>query len=232
MTTLQKSRVVTLVLGLVLLLAATSYGDIIATHSGKTDPATEPGLAVLSGNGALGTPVSLDLGTTDAWSINDADTGIGHTFTAGELANADTYGYSMSVNVRITAANSPTGQNRFFARANDQRFVAWWSTDSNSIPTISVHPETSRTYTLDSAGYHEYKLLVDANGLADLYVDNIERIANISPDPDAGSNYAAFAGSSAHWNSFVLTVVPEPGAFVLLATGFVGLLAYGWRRRR
>jgi PEP-CTERM motif len=28
------------------------------------------------------------------------------------------------------------------------------------------------------------------------------------------------------------STVPEPGAFVLLATGLAGLLAYAWRRRR
>ena len=27
-------------------------------------------------------------------------------------------------------------------------------------------------------------------------------------------------------------VIPEPGAFMLLATGLIGLLAYAWRRRR
>jgi len=33
-------------------------------------------------------------------------------------------------------------------------------------------------------------------------------------------------------NDLVLNVVPEPSALVLLAAGALGLLGYGWRRRK
>ena len=37
-------------------------------------------------------------------------------------------------------------------------------------------------------------------------------------------------GSQTH--GFLLTAVPEPSALLLAASGFVGLLAYAWRRRK
>jgi hypothetical protein len=236
---LQKSWVVVLAVGLSLSCAATSYGDLIAMHSGATDPETELGLDRLSGTG-VGTAVYGDLGTTDAWSVNDADTMIGHTFSAPELTAIDANGYSLSANVRFTAANSTIGQNTLYVRAadggQDKRFVVWFTTDGDMIPTVRVHPQQTRTYNVGSAGYHEYKLLVDASGIGDLYVDGVERIANISPDPDDGNKMAGFTGSSANWNSFSLDVegivAPEPNSLALLVVGLIGLLAYAWRKRR
>jgi hypothetical protein len=230
MRALSKSHVLASVLGLMLLSAATSYGAIIATHRGASDPTTEPGLVVCFGNGALGTPVSLDLGTTDAWAVNSNSTMIGHVFTAGELAMAAN-GWSMTATVRLTAASSGVNDNLLYCRVNDERYMVKIQTDANTIPTASVWPGTA-TYTVGDAGYHEYKLVVN-NGLADLFVDGVERIANVARDYDVDTNqYAGFVGSSANWSSFTLTVVPEPGSLTLSVVGILGLLAYAWRKRR
>ena len=152
--------------------------------------------------------MSLDLGTTDAWSVNDEPL-VGHRYTADELKTAAAHGWSMEANVRLTAANASIGENVIYSRVNDWRFVIQFTTDENAIPTVRVHPATDTTYTLDSPGYHRYKLVVDARGKADLFIDGVKRISGVYRDPDPGKNVTGFAGISSYWNEFRATVGPD-----------------------
>ncbi|MFZ1933982.1 MAG: PEP-CTERM sorting domain-containing protein, partial [Thermoguttaceae bacterium] len=59
-----------------------------------------------------------------------------------------------------------------------------------------------------------------------------------------GSNWTEFAANDLTYDGtfasftatglsgYAMVAVPEPGTLALLAGGFVGLLAYAWRRRR
>jgi probable HAF family extracellular repeat protein len=49
---------------------------------------------------------------------------------------------------------------------------------------------------------------------------------------DLGEIVGSGINPQGQWDAFLLTPIPEPSTFVLLAAGAVGLLGYAWRRRR
>ena len=63
-------------------------------------------------------------------------------------------------------------------------------------------------------------------------------LADGTPFANAGGGMWTYAAGGKNWSfsestgTLTLGAVPEPGTIVLLVTGFVGLLAYAWRRRK
>jgi hypothetical protein len=96
------------------------------------------------------------------------------------------------------------------------------------------------------AGAQKYDLFSNLSGSAFADWDMLTSVGPVtgwaqlkqwqSPYPPVETTGGALVFDDAQWTmcTFTATVgaTPEPSTFALLATGFIGLLAYGWRRRR
>ncbi|MAG92205.1 MAG: hypothetical protein CMJ48_00420 [Planctomycetaceae bacterium] len=99
----------------------------------------------------------------------------------------------------------------------------------------------SARFDVDTSVFHDYRLEMRPDGTADLLIDDVLRES--STGNAIGFNAVVFGDSAssgenadAEITEFSLTqsraVVPEPATLTLWVLGAVGLVGFGWRRRK
>jgi hypothetical protein len=223
-------------------IAVGAQANIISSHVDNNDPGTE-GFAVVespAGTASNGSPIND--GGTLAWSL---DTGVApeelhyeRTLTAQEITDAQTLGYTIRANVRIPTANKAlSSDGMVWTQVGDDWWLMRWKTDSSSNPTVVIHGHPTEQFVPDP-GYHLYELVVDAGGVnANLFVDSILSISNISPQNNPGGRFlfgdldSGNPGTVINYNLVQFEIAPEPDTLAMLIAG-LGVLSFARRFRR
>lgn len=145
--------------------------------------------------------------------------------------NANTYSYS-----EVMLYANGVAFARFGMQDNASTYVA--PGDPGQIVHLSADVY-SVVATLDFVAQTYSVTFTNVDTLASVTLPTVAFLSATTVD-EANSGKLTFqVGSSATpngtpWTAYVdnVSIIPEPGAFVLLATGLIGLLAYAWRKRR
>lgn len=219
--------------------APMATAQVIISHFGSTDPATEGWTAI--GSGATVGPV--DDGGTPAWFSNDTSTADGSfTFYNRSLSPAESAltasGWTLSANLRVTAVSTTSTGSAFIGFTTEARahelFLRGTSTGNVEAFIFGFGPVFTLTDGLGE--YHTYSLTGSSNvSTATLFVDGIQRAVFEPPTligPASvlwGTGASSFDGS-ANFNSVQFSIVPEPGATTLLMGGLAAAATF--RRRK
>ena len=219
-------------------VAIFGQGTIIL-HQGATDPVTE-GFTYSGAPDAVG-PVYGDLGL-DAWrtSVTTNLSRYTQLLTPEQQAQATGADWIMSATLRVVQTADYTRGNTWLAfYAGNASFPLDFGADSNGDPFVNFgNSSGTPRFVLAGAGstYHNYQLRYSTtSGIADLWVDGVERFTGIS-GLSGFSGWGLFWGelqggnSAANWNYISFEIIPEPSSLALLGCGGV-LLAGHWLRR-
>lgn len=112
---------------------------------------------------------------------------------------------------------------------NDQPGGAWqFVVDDNSGVNIYRSGDLFNSGTPGAGKLYSFVWNADSMAL----LENGVQLAVATGRSLSGSWGAfAYAGNAMSWDYVATSTVPEPTAFVLVATGIFGLLAYAWRKR-
>ena len=231
--------------------------DVIAQHSGVANPTTEGfGLSHTTYFQTLADPDWNGVNNTssngeDAWWTHDGN-GYGaqgfyyRNLTGTDLSNISTNGWRAQMRVLDNDASDDgtdvgIGLNMYTATKDFEIYVG---TDASNNPLVyqwlAPGNVTLIATTTLGFGYHTYSMVAGPGdpATANVLVDG-NTVATITGVAFSGTPQFSFGSYSptAHFNAdysqvSLSTVVPEPSALVLLAVGFVSLLAYAWRKRR
>jgi len=213
-----------------------SQGSLIFQHSGASDPTIE-GFS-FSGTGAVG-PVVGDFGV-DAWSTAGGIAYYSRGLTPQEQAIVGANDWALSISLRMVDAAGPNGSTFIRFATGTEEFALGFGLMPNGDPLVRSYG-AGTTYVLAGAGpgYHSYLLKYQSLlGTASLWVDNVERLSNISAfGPSSVAFFRWGAGQSpdyatANWNLVSLKVVPEPSSVALSICAGLLLIAHATRRRR
>ena len=257
---MKKKLLAGLVSGLLLIFFEVSASaNTIITHQGQTDPTTEGFGVVMSGSPSTVGPIANDMGLA-AWSITGQQNSQFY-YTSGalspsQMADIANHGFDLTLNARVlqnTALTYDTANPYVFAFANfdtgTRRFDVMLGINGQA-ETVVVLPTSylvsgstvqafGLSFTLSgSGGYHTYQLAYDPiTQLADLSVDNVERIQNYAGNTEYLSNWGlgwgTVFGGQGNFNSVQLqsTPVPIPGAVWLFGSGLLGLIGISRRKK-
>jgi hypothetical protein len=91
---------------------------------------------------------------------------------------------------------------------------------------VAITPDAQYLFVATTDGIYRY----DMAGNGTLIVGGFSS-SNITLAPN-GDIFAEIWPHEIYQISGNLTPIPEPSSFALIAVGIVGLIGYGWRRRR
>ena len=96
-----------------------------------------------------------------------------------------------------------------------------FSTDSSANPTVHIHGGGGGNHQILGSGYHNYELVYDpASSSADLYVDNIEVLSDLTPAENPGSIFrfgdgdGSFTGAEINYALVEMEIPGLPSAEV------------------
>jgi len=231
-------------------------------HTDANDPLAEGWAEAIPFQQVSVGPVFDDLGSGfDAWAVDDDGTASGDagfyegTLTAGEAADSETGGWTLSARLRSVDVPDPDGGGPVLG-ADAAPFVSYrdgattwqlhFQTEANDDLTVYLATDfdmidgLTHTVVGGALDYHLYELAFDpGTGLAALSVDGAEVITgypgapfvNAPPRVVFGSGTSAATG---HGNFNLVRFelpVPEPSAPLLVLVG-AGILAGASRMRR
>jgi hypothetical protein len=218
-----KKQELWLAMAILTLCASGAQAQTVASHSGFNDP-TEEGFTA-NGIESLGSPI--DDGGTLAWNLNTGTAGqellYERPLTAEEIAFAKTNGYTLRANLRIPTAGKLLGSDGmgFWAQLEDDWWLMRFSTDSSANPTVHIHGGGGGNHQILGSGYHNYELVYDpASSSADLYVDNIEVLSDLTPAENPGSIFrfgdgdGSFTGAEINYALVEMEIPGLPSAEV------------------
>ena len=237
------------------LAVAPVSATVVVSHVGATDPATESWGYIVRASGEKGAvdPDPYD-GTTPAWYTKDPPGSNYSYYKADATTWSDpiktqivTHGWRSTVTVRADRPYQDGDLAEIMTDLAGSRFwVAFEALPGTGMTRVkdlgTATPAWS--YDIPGLGYHTCVLDVKPTNLAeaDLWVDGTF-LATVPRTKGVSTYQVTFGNSdwgltgSGYWNlvkieAGPLPPVPEPSVLVLLGTGFLGLLAYAWRRRR
>ena len=215
--------------------SATPTGNIVLSHYGGTNPATEGwGTA---GGGGTGTSIA-----GEAWEIDCAagETYYHHSGLAPDWRDKGVaQGFVLRAEVRLEG-DQDVGQQLdcfFGSGSGGPGFVIEWGQIGSDVTVVferTQPQETSYTITGGAGSYHLYEIVYDpGTDTGDLWVDGVERLSDV-PSHGAGSIQRVLWGNSDSDDTTVryamveLDILPEPVSLAFLGLGSLALL----RRRR
>ena len=223
-----------------LLILAPNLADgqesIITFHSGYNDPTME-GFSLMLASASVGA-VTNDLGF-DAWTTAVPANGLyafyREALTSQQTAQLSGQNWTLSLTLRVAAVD-PNERSSVIFGSGSHEYDIFFGAQSNGDPIVSVG---NISYTLNGAGssYNDYQLIYNAaSDTADLYVNGIDRISNVTHTTYSGLGVLDFGSgqqagpAQVNWNLISLSI-PEPTAAALLLFGG-GTLFYFRRKYR
>ena len=209
--------------GKLVLTGANTYSGTTTVNAGllaATGTAAHAAIAVNSG-GAFSPGNAVGLATTGAATWNsggkyyfEIDSATGSAGSAWDLWSVtgnltDTSAFTVSAVTE--SANGVLGQMANFNNANSYQWLLASTTGTMPSNLVSL-------LTLDGSGFQN---ALASTGHIYLSESSNYKSLYLNYSPTGGNGHASLA-----------TPVPEPGTLVLLAAGFLGLLAYVWRKRK
>lgn len=190
------------------------------TSLGDFDPVQTPAASVTVADSMVNVVSGLyaNINSVATWSASDNATA---TFTIGAAftGNNDSFGFCNNF-----SAGAPTIIMRNDIGPGGNQFTFYVADESSTV----YNPSTA--YALGAGDKVAFTWTPASVTLAinDVVVDGASTV--IPTGPIGLSMGTWLTGGGTHMD--LVTVIPEPSAMVLLATGLIGLLCYAWRKRR
>jgi hypothetical protein len=209
-------------------------------------------IILVSTTGASGSWVAVATGgSSGAGSVGDINLTLsnGDTISGSVIMSSTSPGNATSANIQsvslaITSSGSGTGTGTLYVALGSQGFTA---------PSVGPLLETTTMTTVTSSGvtgstnsYINTSNVAPTNGGSNAWQQATYQILNVTSGSGAslaigslGTPYAidqqitlsiAENGSGSFATETLIT--PEPASMTMLAIGALGMLGYGWRRRR
>lgn len=205
--------------------SAAGQGTMITLHSGYNDPTSE-GFNLGLASTSVG-PVTNDLGM-NAWTTAVPTNGLYALYSEGLSANQTALlsgqNWVLSLNLRVVGVDTSGRTWVNFGSGSDE-FSISFGAGTNGDPFVQIGHQS---YTLNGVGstYNNYQLVYDATSdMADLYIDGVDRISDVTHTSLLESAGALYFGSGtqagpaqANWNLISLNV-PEPSSAAVLLLG-------------
>lgn len=219
------------------------------TETGNADRGLTPDVVLAS---------TTDSGTV-AWKIKDDSTtyspGYRQPLGSANFQSMFDKGWEFTANVKVlagsaraawsvTAANAPAGWDVAGGNGNISGFqiervgsnqFKVQLCQNDDLAGVTLEPGSADEFhtlkLVGQAGSDSFSLFVDGQFQGASTIVSGAGLAGFTDIAmfDCG---AAGTGQEVLWNSVSLTVLPEPGASVLLITGILGIGAYGWCKRK
>lgn len=189
--------------------ASSGSADIIAEHTGATNPELESwqsahfvGHTLILGHccaNVLKEPI-FDDDDEDAWVIDDtsngslSNDGYAMLLSDSDLAAATRYGFRISVRIKTpNVSDVPQGSVEFIFSLDQDRWQMTYGSDDDGDPIVRLVGPQDIYVTLAGAGpgYHTFELVFDpATETADLFIDGIKYVSGYTGGSlDDGSRY-------------------------------------------
>lgn len=205
--------------------------QVIVSHSGSIDPATEGWTLTTPVAGTVGA-VTNDLGNgTAAWNVTDNSATNGYLYafipSGAQIAQGNAQGWTMTATMRLTTAAPSAGFVGFGYQDGTNAWNFYPQQTSGNDFVIAVVGGPTFTLTGQGSDYHTVSWLYNAGtAQADLFVDGVARISNFAGSPNVGVEVFFGGGGSAsvgsaNYSAVQFTTVPEPAA----GAAIVGVLA-------
>lgn len=219
--------------------------QVIISHSGSTDPATEGWTRTSPTSGNVGA-VTNDLGAgTAAWHVDDNSTVATnyYNFTpSGSLiAQGAAQGWTMSATMRLTTSAPHIGFMGFGYQDGTKDWEIYAEQTAGNDFVVRFYGVGAPSFALSGQGndYHTISMVFDpGSSTVDVFIDGVERISNF-----AGATYEVtqifFGGGSsnnmgeANYSAVQFSAVPEPSttAAILGAVALAGVAVVRRGRR-
>jgi len=223
---------------------ANPISGVLVSHSGATNPISEGWHRGPNGGGVSESPIVDDEGF-DAWIIDDNSGGGDLEYqlypSASEHAAAFSQGWKYTARVKVAEVPDSADRGCFLGYGTDAvRFYIDLGTEADGDPILRLLGPPDMVFVGDGLGpgYHLYEMQYDpATTLATVSVDGIQLTDSyggyVGGGPDRVLWGSGFNGTGeGRWNMVNFEIIPEPASTALLVCGALGLLVFGFRRRR
>lgn len=234
------------VVALGVLWQAAAQADMIVSHVGSNDPATE-GFTLTAAGGSQGTLAASTDSGVDNWRITEAQYSnqdyYSRAISSTGLGDLASMGWTATFTVAVfTPGTGASWATDLEMNTATRGYYLQVGTDSEGKQSLYKYAGGFVELTSGlSAGFHTYKMVAAAGATTiDILVDGASvatwdgNVINATTGLlYFGRGSAAAPSCSAGFSEVSLaTTIPEPATVTMAVTGLLGLLAYAWRKRR